>query len=112
MQWAMNGSTIVFLNGEKFSKEYLLDSIELNVKTRMTFHFADPSFKGFTPYPETATLPLENVCDSRRRYFPEGLTLGADFADAYLKYRTQVSQIEGSCQWSKRNHLSFIILPN
>lgn len=65
----------------KFTATYLLDRFELNVKSRCLFAWSDPDYKGFNQLSADLLVPLPQVLNSRRLYFPEGLAVASSFAN-------------------------------
>ena len=71
----------------QFRAEYLLDRLEVNVKSRCVFAWTDPHFRGFKPVEETQLAAVEDVLVSRRMFFPEALSVGKQFVMDYVGNR-------------------------
>lgn len=72
---------------QKFSKTYLLDKLELNVKSRCIFSWSDPEFTGFKPLPDNHRIPVINLLRSRRQYFSEGVEVAGKLIKDYTGSR-------------------------
>jgi len=72
---------------QKFSKTYLLDKMELNVKARCVFSWSDPEFTGFKPLPDNHRIPALDLLRSRRIYFAEGTLLAGQLVKDYTTNR-------------------------
>lgn len=71
----------------RFSKEYLLDNLELNVKSRCLFSWSVPTFSGFKPLPDDHKLDVETILRQRRTHFSVSDKIGEQFIEDYLAKR-------------------------
>lgn len=71
----------------RFSKAYLLDSLELNVKSRCLFSWSVPTFSGFKPLPDDHKLDIETILRERRTFFSVSDKIGEQFLEDYLSKR-------------------------
>jgi hypothetical protein len=60
----------------KFAKTYLLDRLELNVKSRCVFCWSDPAFSGVKPPDDDHTIQIETLLEATSEYFNEGYEVG------------------------------------
>jgi len=75
-------------NIEKYSKPYLLDKFELNLKSRCVFAWSDPSYKGFQAIDyENQTMTLDKLIATRRTLCPEGIIVAKSFTTDYIGNR-------------------------
>jgi hypothetical protein len=61
----------------KFSKTYLLDRLELNVKSRCVFCWSDPAFAGIKPPEDDHQIDVKTLLESRKEFFDEGHEIGS-----------------------------------
>ncbi len=66
----------------KFADSYLLDRLELNVKSRSVFCWSDPNFNGIKPLADDHVISIEDLVKSRAEYFEEGGEVGKQFMEA------------------------------
>eukprot|EP01041_Mallomonas_annulata_P013465 gene13465-28533_t len=71
----------------KFAKAYLLDTRELNVKTRCVFCWSETTFSGFKPLPDDHMIAVDAVLSSRRKFFKESDEIAALFMKDYTGER-------------------------
>jgi hypothetical protein len=74
----------------KYSASYLLDVLDLNMKSRCVFAWSDPTFTGLKPLPDDHIIALDTLLISRRLYFNDSLDIGSTFAKDYLGARRAV----------------------
>jgi len=66
----------------KFAELYLLDRLELNVKSRSVFCWADRTYTGIKPFADDHSFSTEELISSREEYFEEGVEVGKLFSEA------------------------------
>jgi len=66
----------------KFAELYLLDRLELNVKSRSVFCWADRAYTGYKPLADDHSISTEELIGSRVEYFEEGVEVGRLFSEA------------------------------
>ena len=66
----------------KFAELYLLDRLELNVKSRSVFCWADRQFTGIKPLADDHSFSVKEIISSREEYFEEGVEVGKLFSEA------------------------------
>lgn len=71
----------------KFTDTYLLDRLELNVKSRCVFCWSDKAFTGFKPLPDDHTVSIPDIISSRIEYFEDGAEIGKLFSEAITSDR-------------------------
>ena len=74
----------------KFAKSYLLDSLELNVKSRCVYIWSDPLYTGMKPLPDDHLIPVDELVASRLKYFDEGNRIGTSMMNSYTGERRLV----------------------
>lgn len=65
----------------KFTDSYLLDRLELNVKSRSVFCWSDEKFTGIKPLADDHVIPIEDIIKSRAEYFEEGGEVAKQFVE-------------------------------
>jgi hypothetical protein len=70
---------------KKWLDTYLLDELELNVKTRCVFMWVGDEWKEIRSLKDTDTEPTGSLLWSRREYFEEGLCVSKGMCDGYMK---------------------------
>jgi len=71
----------------KFASTYLLDVLELNVKSRCVFCWSDDAFSGIKPPDDDHRVPVGQLLAAREEYFDEGVDIGNTCASAYAAER-------------------------
>lgn len=66
-------------NISKFTNSYLLDTLDLNTKSRCVFAWSDPEFNGFKPIPDDRSLNKQFLLDGIDKYFKEAEDIGHKF---------------------------------
>lgn len=92
----------------KFASTYLLDRLELNVKSRCVLAWCDPSYKGFNALPDTTRASLPELLSSRAQYFEQGLAVGHAFVQDIMADRRLHYFDRGEMRESVRNGAVFI----
>ena len=78
---------------DKYAKTYLLDVVELNVKSRCVFNWSSPNFLlngGVKPVEDDDTLVVGDLTAGRHEFFPEAASTGAMFHKDYTGKRREV----------------------
>jgi hypothetical protein len=75
----------------------------------MHYSFADPSFSGITPLPQTVQMPSHDIIVSRRKYFQEGDEVGNIFMNRYIQSIRQMYEDRREWQGIRRNGFLFMI---
>ena len=94
----------------KYSSSYLLDRLDLNMKTRCVFAWSDPNFTGLKPLPDDHKIPVDILLISRRLYFNDSLDIGTTFANEYLKARKDIYADKKDTKDTFRNGFYFLIV--
>ena len=71
----------------KYASTYLLDVLELNVKSRCVFCWSDEAFSGIKPPEDDHTVSVDMLLASRETYFEEGVDIGNACATAIAMER-------------------------
>jgi hypothetical protein len=78
---------------DKYAKTYLLDVVELNVKSRCVFNWSSPKFLlngGVKPVEDDDTLVVGDLTAGRHEFFPEAASTVAMFHKDYTGKRREV----------------------
>lgn len=70
---------------KKWLDTYLLDDLELNVKSRCVFVWVGDAWKEIRSLKDDDTEPTGDLLVSRRKYFEEGVGIAKGMCDSYLK---------------------------
>lgn len=70
---------------KKWLDTYLLDDLELNVKSRCVFVWVGDAWKEIRSQKDDDTEPTGDLLMSRRKYFEEGVGIAKGMCDSYLK---------------------------
>jgi len=92
----------------KFASTYLLDRLELNVKSRCVLAWCDPNYKGFNALPDTTRASLPELLSSRAQYFEQGLAVGHAFVQDIMADRRLHYFDRGEMRESVRHGAVFI----
>lgn len=92
----------------KFASTYLLDRLELNVKSRCVLAWCDPNYKGFNALPDTVRASLPEILSSRAQYFEQGLAVGHTLIHDVMADRRLHFFDRGEMRESVRNGAVFI----
>jgi len=72
---------------DKYSKTYLLDIAEVNVKSRCIFNWSHPAYAGLKPVEEDSVLGVDVLAKGRQEFFPESNDVAAMFHKDYVGVR-------------------------
>lgn len=70
---------------KKWLDTYLLDDLELNVKSRCVFVWVGDAWKEIRSLKDTDVEPTGDILISRRKYFEEGHGIAKGMCDSYIK---------------------------
>jgi len=99
-----------FKNLPKYSGSYLLDVLDLNMKSRCVFSWSDPNFTGLKPLPDDHIIPLDTLMISRRLYFNNSIEIGSMFAKDYLGSRRAAYTDKKDTRDTLRNGFYFLVV--
>ena len=66
---------------------YLLDKLELNVKSRCVFAWSDPKYAGYQPLDDDQVVAAQHILQRNLEFFPESTSLGKEFVLKYISER-------------------------
>jgi hypothetical protein len=95
---------------KKFSATYLLDKLELNSKSRMTFCWSLSTFSGFQPLDDDYVMPMQEVIKTRCEYFKEGNEVSSELMKAYVADRKEYYNEKADNRETINNGIIFFIV--
>jgi len=72
---------------KKVTPIYLLDKLELNVKSRCVFAWSDPKYAGYQPLDDDQVVSAPHILQRNFEFFPESTSLGKEFVLKYISER-------------------------
>lgn len=69
---------------KKMAPIYLLDKLEVNVKSRCVFAWSDPKYRGYEPLDDDQVVLAEDIYKGSHYYFPEAASVGKHFIEKYI----------------------------
>ena len=95
---------------KKFSATYLLDKLELNSKSRMTFCWSLSTFSGFQPLDDDYVMPMQDVIKTRCMYFKEGNEVSSELMKSYIADRKEFYSEKADNRETINNGIIFFII--
>ena len=95
---------------KKFSATYLLDKLELNSKSRMTFCWSLSTFSGFQPLDDDHVMPMQDVIKTRCTYFKEGNEVSSELIKSYIADRKEHYNEKADNRETLQNGVIFFII--
>lgn len=72
-----------------YSKTYLLDKADLNMKLRCVLAWSDPKYSGFQPIAKEFNMSTSILIQSRRQFYPEGTNIATQYIKDYISTREE-----------------------